>query len=150
MRRLGLGVAAAVLVGSTLSGIAPASASCAAPNIRINPTEGASGSVVTVTGDAFGDNCFDTGPPPPGQGALGHPLTGIEIDFTQGGVTTTLATVDASDEYSFAVAITVPPDAALGPAAISTSNPVSYPEQVEFTVTAAAAAPIDAAPSFTG
>lgn len=71
-RRL-LGVFAS-LVGMMAAGLVsapPASADCSGPSMSFSPQDVDRGGEVTVTGEAWGDNCYDTGPPPNGEGALG-------------------------------------------------------------------------------
>lgn len=76
----------------------------------------APGDQVTVVGQSWGDNCYDTGPPPEGQGVLGVPAEDIEIVFVQGSDQTVVARGAADDDYGFAVEITVPPAAVPGTA----------------------------------
>ncbi len=151
MRKLGIGFAAAALLAPLVMGLPSASASCGGPQITVTPNSAAAGSTVTVHGQAFGDNCYDTGPPPAGQGVLGNPLTDVEIGFVQHDITTVLATVDANDEYEFTVEVTVPTDAEPGQAAF-TATPPTWVTLTEFTVAGAAtpAPPIAAIPDFTG
>lgn len=151
MRKRGIGIVAAVLLGPIIMGVPTASADCGGPQITVSPNSAAAGATVTVHGQAFGDNCYDTGPPPAGQGVLGNPLTGVEIGFVQHDIATVLATVDADDEYQFTVEVTIPADAEPGQAAF-TATPPTWVALAEFTVSGAAepAPPIGAAPAFTG
>ena len=77
------------------------------------------GQTVTIKGEGWGDECYDTGPPPPGQGALGTPVTGIEIVLTQGSTETVVARGDADATYRFTVDITVPDSLQPGTATLS-------------------------------
>lgn len=63
-----------------------------------------------------------------------------------------MATVDADTNYEFTIEVTVPSDAAEGPAVFATDSSQGPPSGADFTVTDAAtpAPPIDAAPAFTG
>jgi len=130
MRRM-IGVAAAGLLGLLalgLGGATDAAADCSGPSIRVSPTGGPEGSTATVTGEAFGNNCYDTGPPPPGEGVLGVPQSGVAITFTDAaGTTTELATVDAGPQYRFVIEITVPEGAAPGAGRIDAVSPAGNP-----------------------
>lgn len=93
----------------------PAAARCIGPTIR--PVGSAvRGATITVQGTGFGDNCYDTGPPPSGERALGVPLTDIELYVAQGAGEVMVARGSADAVYEFAVDITVPPRLAPGPA----------------------------------
>ena len=61
-----------------------------------------------MTGSGFGDNCYDTGPPPAGEGYLGKPLTEIEVVFVQGDRQTVVARGAADDGYAFEIDVVVP------------------------------------------
>ena len=116
-RRL-LGVFAS-LVGMMAAGLVsapPASADCSGPSMSFSPQDVDRGGEVTVTGEAWGDNCYDTGPPPNGEGALGRPTTDIEIILTQDDTEWVLGTVDADKQYGFEVQMVVPADASPGDA----------------------------------
>lgn len=105
-----LGTGALLVVGG------PAAADCSGPTVDWAPHEVARGGTVTVTGSAFGDNCYDTGPPPPGQGFLGVPRQDLQIVVVQGEVEVVVAEGDADAEYAFEVDIVVPPELQPGPA----------------------------------
>ena len=142
---LGLLATLAVALGAPDAG-----ADCSGPSIRVNPTGGPGGSTATVTGQAFGNNCYDTGPPPPGEGVLGVPQSGVVITFTDAaGTTTELATVDAGPQYNFVTEITVPAGAAPGAGRVDAVSPAGNPSAfgVPFDVTSAV---IPAAPPYTG
>jgi hypothetical protein len=59
-----------------------------------------------------------TGPPPRGEGTLGHPIDDIEIVITQGGTEQVVARGAADDEYAFSVDIVVPSGLAAGEARV--------------------------------
>jgi hypothetical protein len=102
-------LAAALVVG----GAGPAAGDCASPMLAYPAGEVDRGDTITVTGEAFGDACHDTGPPPAGQGVLGRPLTDVEVVIAQGGTEVVVATGDADASYAFVVDVVVP--AALEP-----------------------------------
>jgi hypothetical protein len=101
---IGLGTAVFALDGP------PAGADCSSPTIEYPAGPVDRGQAITVTGSAFGDNCYDTGPPPPGQGALGRPRDGIEIVITQAGDEHVVAEGGADADYGFEVDVVVPAD----------------------------------------
>jgi hypothetical protein len=124
----------------------PSAADCGGPTITVAPTSGPPGAALTITGTGFGDNCYDTGPPPPGEGVLGNPLQDVEIGFIDAaGVRTVLGVVDADDEYEVTLDATVPAGATPGPASIRADRTGSY--SVAFTVSGEV---IPATPPFTG
>lgn len=92
----------------------PAGADCAGPEISHDTGEFSHHSTVTVTGRFFGDNCYDTGPPPEGEGSLGRPLTAIEVLLVQDGSEWVVASGNADESYTFEVEITIPADVAPG------------------------------------
>ena len=143
-----LGLSALLVVG--LGGVPDAGADCSGPSIRVNPTGGPGGSTVTVTGQFFGNNCYDTGPPPPGEGVLGVAQSGVVITFTDtAGTTTELTTVDAGPQYNFVVEITVPEGATLGAGRVDAVSPAGNPSAygVAFEVSGGV---IPARPAYTG
>ena len=146
-----IGVAAAGLLALLTLGLtADAGADCAGRSIRVNPTGGPEGATVTVTGQAFGNNCYDTGPPPPGEGVLGVPQSGVVITFTDAtGTATELATVDAGPQYRFVTEVTVPTGATPGAGRIDSVSPAGNPSAfgVPFEVTGGV---IPATPASTG
>lgn len=98
----------AVLGVATLAGPTLAAADCGGPSYAYSSGRVDRGATVRITGTAWGDSCYDTGAPPPGQGVLGIPQRGIEIGFVQDGVPVVVTQVAADASYRFAVDITVP------------------------------------------
>ena len=92
----------------------PAGADCAGPTLAFETGEFARGASIAVIGSSFGLECYDTGPPPPGEGLLGPPIQDIEILFVQGDSEWVVATGDAGNDYGFRVDILVPLDAEPG------------------------------------
>jgi hypothetical protein len=86
----------------------PAEASCAAPTVTFKPLKVARGSLLTITGQYFGDDCLDTGTLPAGVGSLGSPLTGLAIVIDQGANEFVVATGSADSDYAFEVDVVVP------------------------------------------
>jgi hypothetical protein len=111
----------AALAGSLLAaaGVAglgaatPAAADCAGPTVRHEVGSFDRGTTLQVDGLAFGDNCYDTGPPPDGQGVLGKPQSDISVFVVQGGEETLVAEGSADADYEFTVDVVLP--AALEP-----------------------------------
>lgn len=85
-----------------------AQADCIGPTFSHTGGDVAHGELITVTGYGFGDNCYDTGPPPPGEGSLGKPLVGIEVYVDQGGERHLVAVGNADQDYAWEVQIPVP------------------------------------------
>ena len=104
------------LVAGGLISASPASASCSTPSMIFTPHDVDRGGEVSVTGTGWGDNCYDTGPPPDGEGVLGRPVQDIDIVVVQGEEEWVVATVDAGDHYGFGTQVVVPQDAAPGDA----------------------------------
>lgn len=103
--------AAALLLMATGFVTAPAEiagASCAGPSISVTPGVVEPGDTITVRGSAWGTNCYDTGPPPEGQGLLGRPVHDIEIRLVTGNHRFVLAHGDADNDYHFVVDVIVP------------------------------------------
>jgi hypothetical protein len=146
MRRLLL---AALLALPVLAIAGGASADCSLPTVGAAPDAGTPGSPITVTGHAWGTNCYDTGPPPPGEGPLGIPQTDIDVVFRDAaGTETVLATVDADTEYGFTLEAAVPAGAAAGPGRVAARGSTGFVAVGEaFTVTGGV---IPATPVFTG
>ena len=106
-------LAAAAAVVAVGLGASPAGADCAGPTVTHDLGTFDRGAAVTVTGIAFGDNCYDTGPPPLGEGVLGKPQSDISVFVVQGGEEHLLAEGAADAEYQFTVEVVLP--AALAP-----------------------------------
>ncbi|MCB0971902.1 MAG: hypothetical protein KDA97_10390 [Acidimicrobiales bacterium] len=128
---LGLGVAAS-----------PSAASCTGPALQRGEVTVDRGDTVTVTGVGWGDNCYDTGPPPEGEGVLGVPHDGIELVVVQGDRTIVVAEGTAGEDYGFSVDVPVPTSLDPGPARVQarlvgapTDPPDAYGPGVELTVT---------------
>lgn len=96
-----------------------AAASCVAPRLAYEGGDVRAGETVSVVGQYWGDDCYDTGTPQNGEAALGRPLTGIVVMFVQGGTETIVARGDADAGYEFRVDIVIPPTAVLGEARLS-------------------------------
>lgn len=111
-------LASALAVVVVFGGAPAAGADCAGPSITYEAATVDRGDAVVVTGTAWGDNCYDTGPPPEGEGALGVPTDDIDLVLVQGDREVVLASGDADDEYGFDVAVTIPDMAEPGPATI--------------------------------
>lgn len=104
-------------------GVAPAGADCMGPTISYEPGDVQRGQLVEVAGTGWGDNCYDTGPPPAGQGVLGHPVDHIEVVVTQGGTDEVVAVGSADVDYEFAVEVPMPEWLEPGDAWISAQGP---------------------------
>ncbi len=98
-----------VLAGVLVVGVPPADASCSGPRLEFETGPVVRGETVTVTGAAYGDNCYDTGPPPAGEGVLGDPLEEIEVLLVQDDQRIVVARGAANEDYEFQVDVTVPP-----------------------------------------
>lgn len=100
-----LAVALGIVVGSGTA----AGADCIGPTLEFEPSAAPRGGEVTVVGSGFGDNCYDTGPPPAGEGVLGVPQRDVQVLLVQGAGETLVAKGDADAAYAFEVTIVVPP-----------------------------------------
>jgi hypothetical protein len=107
--------AVAVAIATLTVTPGPASADCFGPRIEHDAGSIDRDGTVQVTGSGWGDNCYDTGPPPEGEGVLGTPVTGIKIFLVQDGVEHLVATGNADKEYEFEVDVPVPDDLEPGP-----------------------------------
>ncbi|QGG95767.1 hypothetical protein [Actinomarinicola tropica] len=96
----------------------PAAADCSGPTIEYDAGEVQPGGTVTVRGSAWGDECYDTGPPPDGEGVLGRPIEDIAIVVEQGPVAALVAIGSADDDYEFEVEVTMPPSILPGEARV--------------------------------
>lgn len=99
-----------------VAGAPPAAADCSGPTVEFEPAEVGRGGEVTVVGLAFGDNCYDTGPPPEGEGTLGVPQSDVQVLVVQGDEEILVAKGDAGDDYRFEVTVVVPGSLTPGPA----------------------------------
>lgn len=112
----------ALLAGAPVVALAvvadPAAGSCIAPVVSHAAGPVVRGATLTVEGRRWGDDCYDTGMPPPGYGVLGRPAQDIEVLVVQGEREVVVARGDADDDLAFAVEVTVPVDLAPGSATI--------------------------------
>lgn len=86
----------------------PVAADCSGPYIVVDERKVDAGADLLLTGVAWGDNCYDTGPPPPGEGTLGVPVSEIDIVIQQGGERWLVATGSADADYGFTVTVELP------------------------------------------
>jgi hypothetical protein len=86
--------------------------------VTFKPAKIARGSVLTITGKYFGDDCLDTGTVPQGIGPLGNPMSGLAIVIDQGTNEFVVATGSARSNYAFQVDVVVPPGLEPGEASI--------------------------------
>ena len=93
-------------------------ASCVGPTITFKPAKIARGSVLTITGKYFGDDCLDAGTVPAGVGPLGNPMSGLAIVIDQGNNEFVVATGSARSDYAFQVDVVVPSGLEPGEASI--------------------------------
>lgn len=97
------------LVAAGILGVgAPARADCSGPGMEVDDTTVAPGEEMVVRGFFFGDACYDTGPPPPGESAIGRPLQDIDLHIFQGPNSWLVATGDADADFEFEVRLTIP------------------------------------------
>jgi hypothetical protein len=108
-------VAVAVAVATLTVTQVPVSADCSGPTIAHDVGSIDRDGTVQVIGSGWGNNCYDTGPPPEGEGVLGKPVTGIKIFLVQDGVEHLVATGNADTKYEFEVDVPVPDDLEPGP-----------------------------------
>lgn len=106
---------AAVFVMFWVFPVQGAFADCIGPTVQYDQGVFAPGETISIAGIGFGNNCYDTGPPPPGQGALGTPLNGIEVFLEQEGTRVLIAAGSADSEYEWDVSAIVPGGFELGP-----------------------------------
>jgi hypothetical protein len=123
MRRLVLRIVligtAGVLVGLVASVGPTARADCVAPSFTHDAQTIGRGETIVVTGMFWGTECYDTGPPPEGQGALGEPATDVEVYVVQGDVEVLVARGRAASDYTFEVEVPVPTELEPGPATVA-------------------------------
>jgi hypothetical protein len=98
----------AAMFGSLLWSHETTIAACPTPTVKFRPTRVARGATVTITGQNFGDACFDTGTVPEGVGKLGDPLAGLVIVIDQADREYVVASGSADQDYKFSVEIIVP------------------------------------------
>jgi MYXO-CTERM domain-containing protein len=91
-----------------LASAAPAAADCAGPTVQHEVGTFDRGGLLLVEGLAFGDNCYDTGPPPAGEGVLGKPQSDITVFVVQGDEEHLVAEGAADGEYLFTVQVLLP------------------------------------------
>ncbi|MFN3255413.1 MAG: hypothetical protein ACE37B_06935 [Ilumatobacter sp.] len=127
-----------VVFGLLITTGSPAAADCSGPTIEIEQREVVRGAQLVVTGYAWGDNCYDTGAPPDGEGVLGVPIGGIDVYVVQGTEEFLVATGAADDEYSFDVTIVIPAELTAGTAIVQArwaANRIAYSENPQIVVT---------------
>jgi hypothetical protein len=133
-RRPGWRVAALAAFVVTAIGVVggdPAGAACLPPQLSVASPTAQPGEAVVVTGVAFGDGCNEhfTGPGPYPD-PLGAPLSGIQLQFRQGGSVVSLGLVDAGADYTLSTPVTVPAGATAGPSqvmAVGTGSKTAIP-----------------------
>lgn len=107
--------AVAVVLATVMAAPGRASGDCSGPTIEHDVGSIDRDGTVRVVGTVWGDNCYDTGPPPEGESVLGKPVTGIEILLVQLGVEHLVATGDADEDFEFEVEVPVPDELEPGP-----------------------------------
>lgn len=143
-RRLLLALAGGVISSAVVMGVPRiAGATCAAPSITVEPMAVPAGGVVEVRGSAFGTDCNDTGRDAP---PLGAPQQGIDVRFVKDGRSFTLARVDATADYEFAVRAAVPAEVTPGPGEVVARGARGVPGGWAHVTVTAASSPLTAAP----
>lgn len=129
-----------LLIGLLVAIGAPAAADCSGPTIEIVRRDVGRGGQLLVIGSAWGDNCYDTGPPPDGEGGLGVPIDAIEIYVVQDGKEWLVATGAADADYSFEALVVVPIALQPGNATVEArwNDRVAYSQDPQFVVSGAA------------
>lgn len=121
-----------VLVVGTILSVNPlASADCAGPTLKVSDKAASPGDELRIRGRSWGDACNDTGgdgcsnPPP-----LGEPIEDIKIILQNKstGKSFEVTSVDAEEDYTFEVVITVP-DIPSGRYVVTDTNKESSPGQ---------------------
>ena len=131
------------LCATFLAGGRSAAADCLSPTIELTHHDVAPGDYLTFVGSYWGDNCYDIGLPPDGEGILGVPIDGIEIFIVQGDDEWLVATGAADAAYAFEVTVVAPSELATGVAEVQArwgAQGLAYSQDPRFTV-------IDAPPS---
>ncbi|MBT0993871.1 hypothetical protein KIN34_06170 [Cellulomonas sp. DKR-3] len=121
--------------GAADADAAGAAASCEAPQVELSRRTVEAGQAVDVVGTAFLHGCDDAGTAADDAASAARTpvaMTTLEVVWLQDGRRTVLASVDADpDAGTFRIAVTVPADAAAGPATVR----VAPAEDVRVTVT---------------
>jgi hypothetical protein len=120
-----LGVAALLVLTFGLFGASPVAGACAPPLLTV-VTDGQKvypGSVITIEGRYFGDNCYDNSPPPNGAGTSGMPWQNIDIVLAQNGREHLVATGNAGAGYDFSVDVVVPGEVEVGAMSVTAKLP---------------------------
>lgn len=112
-------VLSAVLTATTAVVSVPAGADCGGPTLTFDPHDVNRGDTIQLIGSFWGDNCYDTGPPPDGEGGLGNPIADIQVVLQQGSRQWELWSGSANDSYEFAAIVTIPADTSPGEATIT-------------------------------
>jgi hypothetical protein len=109
-----------------------AAASCVGPSISVDDTSVAAGQAVVVSGEGFGTECNDRGP----NGDLGRPEPMIGLVVIQGTKAFQVASVGATDRYTFRVRVAMPEVVDSGPVTLfATSSLGVIPNGVALTIT---------------
>ncbi|WP_413452868.1 hypothetical protein AA0Y32_08525 [Georgenia phoenicis] len=139
MRR---GAAAAVMVialsgcgGSAGETPGVSSGACEGPALKAVQTTVSQGGTVTVEGTAMQDGCADSVSVDEEGNHVSHetavPLEGIELQLTAGDAPpVALTRVDAGEDGTFTVDVTIPADAELGAAEIAAAGTHAAPAQI--------------------
>jgi hypothetical protein len=108
-----LRVALLAVVASLVVLPPPVRASCIAPSLSVDDDFVAPGATISIRGEAFGSRCNDT----PGACAPPReqpPIPDIEVQIRGGFDVVASTVIDADDEFSFTVDLTLPLDAIPG------------------------------------
>lgn len=129
-----------VSVAAMSGGVERAGAACIGPYIAYAPSEVAPGSDIDVVGLAWGDNCYDTGPPPAGEGSLGKPAD-VDLLVAQGEMEWLVGSATANSDYRFDAVARVPLEVKPGAASLvarRSSGRSAYRSVWHFSITGAA------------
>ncbi len=129
-----------VSVAAMSGGVERAGAACIGPYIAYAPSEVAPGSDIDVVGLAWGDNCYDTGPPPAGEGPLGRPAD-VDLLVAQGEMEWLVGSATANSDYRFDAVARVPLEVKPGAASLvarRSSGRSAYRSVWHFSITGAA------------